>query len=125
PVKSNVTYELYQSQCLQRDGLIQSTTWATHPYASAGRERQEYKALGEVAFLDRKGEQFRQAVRAEPLDFLDRLAYRSLGATLWYVPLDRAAAARRPGALWLGRLAHPLPFLALRLLPFSARWHPL
>src|SRR5262249_16738081 len=36
PVKSNLAYELYQSQCLQPDGLIQSTTFGTHPYANAG-----------------------------------------------------------------------------------------
>ena len=36
-----------------------------------------------VALLDRP------AVRADPWDYLDRVAQRFLGATLWYVPLDR------------------------------------
>ncbi len=125
PVKSNLAYELYQSQCLTKDGLIQGSTWSTHPYASAGRERQEYKALGEMVFLDRKRERFLQALSADPLDFLDRVAYRFLGVTLWYVPLDRAAMARRPGALWLGRLTHPLPFLGLLVLLFASAWRPL
>src|SRR5258708_5575603 len=31
----------------QPDGLIQEKTFHRHPYASAGRERQEYKTLGE------------------------------------------------------------------------------
>src|SRR5205823_10525790 len=87
PVKSNLAYELYQSQCLQSDALIRGSTFATHPYANAnGRERQEYKRLGEMAFLDKKREVFRQAVAKDPLDFLDRVASRFLAATLWYEP---------------------------------------
>jgi hypothetical protein len=116
PVKSNLAYELYQSQCLQEDGLLQERTFRVHPYVSAGRERQEYKALGEVAFLEWKREQFRQAVQADPVDFLARVAVRFLGATLWYEPFDRASEARRPWALWLNRLVHPLPFLAVLVL---------
>ncbi len=125
PVKSNAAYELYQSQCLQRDGLIHHTTFATHPNSSAGRERREYKALGEIAFLDRKGEQFRQAVWADPLDFLDRAACRFLGATLWYEPFNPVAESKHPWSLWFSRLTHPLPFLGLLVLLIAGIWHPL
>ncbi len=120
PVKSNAAYELYQSQCLQPDGLLQGSTFGSHPWVSAGRERQEYKRLGEMAFLDRKKEQFWQAVRTDPEDFLDRVACRFLGATVWYVPMDRTGEARRPWTLWYCRLTHPLPFLAMLVLLFSA-----
>src|SRR5262249_27024206 len=65
-LKSNLAYELYQSQCLQPDGLIQGTTFISHPYGAATRERKEYDALGEAGFLDRKRLQFWQAVRADP-----------------------------------------------------------
>jgi hypothetical protein len=122
PVKSNLAYELYQSQCLQSDGLIQNKTFASHPYAAAGRERQEYKAAGEMVFLDHKREQFWQSVRADPLDFLDRVACRFLGTTLWYEPFDRVAEARRPWVLWSNRLAHPLPFLGFLVLIMTAPW---
>jgi len=125
PVKSNLAYELYQSQCLQPDGLIQNKTFATHPYGSASRERQEYKALGEMAFLDHKQEQFRAAVWADPLDFLDRAACRFLGATLLYEPFDRAGEAKKPWVLWLSRLAHPLPFLGFLVLTLTAVWRRL
>src|SRR5262249_14999166 len=108
PVKSNLAYELYQSQCLQPDGLIQDTTFSTHPYSSDGRERQEYKTLGEMAFLDRKRQRFREAVLADPGDFVERVADRFLGATLWYTPFDRAKEARDPRRLWAKRLTHPL-----------------
>jgi hypothetical protein len=125
PVKSNLAYELYQSQCLQKDGLIQATTFSIHPYGSNTRERKEYAALGEIAFLDRKREQFWEAVWADPQNFVTRAAYRFLGATLWYVPFDRPSEAKRPWTLWLCRLTHPLPFLALLTLVVSACWQRL
>ncbi|HJT78978.1 MAG TPA: hypothetical protein VJ739_17410 [Gemmataceae bacterium] len=126
PVKSNLAYELYQSQCLQKDGLLQGYTFSFHPYHAGTREGLEYSELGEAAYLDRKREQYWQAVRADPLNFLDRVACRLLGATLWYEPINRAAEARaRPWALRLSRLTYPLPFLGLLLLLLGAAWRPL
>jgi hypothetical protein len=125
PVKSNAAYELYQSQCLQPDGLLQAKTFQTHPYSWANRARRDYQQLGEMAFLDQKKALFWRAVQANPIDFLDRMASRFLGATLWYVPFDRNMAARRPWRFWLHRLTHPLPFLAVLILAFSSAWQPL
>jgi hypothetical protein len=125
PVKSNLAYELYQSQCLQPDGLMQRNTIGSHPYQSAGRERREYRALGEAALMDRKWRQFCQAVAADPLDFGRRVADRLLAATLWYVPFDRALEAKRPWLLWLRRLAHALPLVGLLTLAVASAWRPL
>jgi hypothetical protein len=128
PVKSNLAYELYQSQCLQRDGLIQRTTFSHHPGGATTADGVEYRELGEVAFLDRKRQQFLQAVWADPLDYLDRVACRFLGATLWYESFDRPNDARNwPWAVRVARLTHPLPFLAflvLMLTAVRARLHP-
>jgi hypothetical protein len=118
PMKSNLALELYQSQCLQADGLLQS--FQGHPGDANSPERREYRALGETAYLDRKGQQFRQAVWADPLDFCDRVASRCLAATLWYMPFNRTVEAKQPWGLWLKRLAHPLPFLALLVLVGTA-----
>jgi hypothetical protein len=120
PVKSNLAYELYQSQCLQPDGLIRRSTFAQHPGGGHTAEAREYDSLGESAYVARKAEQFRQAVWADPAGFLDRVAARFVGATLWYVPFDPPQEARRPWALWCSRLTHPLPFLALAVLILSA-----
>jgi hypothetical protein len=125
PVKSNLAYELYQSQCLQPDGLIQRSTFSTHPYGSPNRERQEYKRLGEMPFLDGKRQLFWQSVRSDPLEFIDRVACRFLGTTLWYIPFERNESVRRPVVFWVSRLTHPLPFLALLFLAGSAVWLPL
>jgi hypothetical protein len=126
PVKSNLAYELYQSQCLQPDGLIQVKTFLHHPGRTDNKEGQEYRSLGEIAYLDRKREQLWQAVWADPADFVDRVAYRLLGATLWYVPFDRAVEAKhRPVVFWTMRLIFPLPFLACLVLLFTGIRQPL
>jgi hypothetical protein len=126
PVKSNAAYELYQSQCLQPDGLIRAATFSTHPNNNAGgRERQEYQELGEMAFLDHKREQFWQAVRTDPQNFLDRVADRLLGTTVWYVPFNADEPKRRPWAYLINRIVYPLPFLAAVFLAASAVRRPL
>src|SRR5205807_7814520 len=101
PVKSNAAYELYQSQCLQPDGLIQNKTFPSHPHMAPGRERQQYKDLGEMAFLDQKRQRFWQSVSADPMGFVKRVADRFFGVTLWYVPFDRTGEATRLWLLWL------------------------
>jgi hypothetical protein len=125
PLKSNLAYELYQSQCLQPDGLIQITTFTKHPANAQTREGREYQALGETAYLDRKREQFWHAVRADPLDFAKRVAERFLGTTLWYVPFNRTAGAKRPWLLCAERAVYALPFLGLLVLVATAGRRPL
>jgi hypothetical protein len=120
PIKSNLAHELYQSQCLQPDGLIQRSTFREYVGRAHSAEARQYDALGEMVFLDRKGAQFRQAVAADPMDFLNRVSDRFLGTTLWYVPFDRAQAQQRPWLLWLHRLAYALPFVSLLILLASA-----
>jgi hypothetical protein len=125
-VKSNLAYELYQSQCLQKDGLLQGSTFSHHPHQKGTREGQEYTRLGEAAYLDQKREQYWQAVRADPVDFLDRVACRFMGVTLWYVPIHRVGEARaQPWEFRLTRLTYPLPFLAMLLLLLGSAWRPL
>lgn len=116
PLKSNLAYELYQSQCLQPDGLLQGPTFVLHPYGTKTLEGREYLARGEIDYLDRKREQFLQTVRADPADFARRIGDRFIGAALWYEPFERGQQGKRPFLLWLGRLTHPLPFLGLLVL---------
>jgi hypothetical protein len=127
PVKSNLAYELYQSHCLQSEGMLQGRTLGQHPYQRTSRERIAYDGLGETAYLDLKAKQFRAAVAADPVDLLDRVAARFLGATLWYVPMDRWPGDTTSWWLWGQRVAHPWPFLALFflvLVGIPERLHP-
>ncbi len=123
PVKSNLAYELYQSQCRQKDGLLRD--FHGHPYVSPGPDRRRYKEIGEMEFIDEKRGVFWQSVRNDPLDFADRVAYRFLGATLWYVPFNRSDVNDRPWVVWTSRLLHPLPFLAWLFLSFTVLWRRL
>jgi hypothetical protein len=125
PVKSNLFYEMYQTHCLQSEALLQASTFRFHPYRATRRERQEYNALGEAAFLERKRQQLWEAIVADPLNFFDRVANRFLGATLWYTSFQRDERVRRPWVFLMTRLIHPLPFLALLVLVFSAFWRRL
>jgi hypothetical protein len=120
PMKSNLAFELYQSQCLTSGGLL--TNFQQHPGGELNAEGREFSRLGEVAYMDRKWEQFWQSVAADPLDFGDRLSSRFLAATLWYTP---SGGPWRPWALWLKRVTHPLPFLSLCVLLFTSVGKPL
>jgi hypothetical protein len=123
PVKSNLAFELYQSQCLQRDGLLRN--FHSHPAGGGGPEGRVYRRLGEMAFMDRKWEQYWEAVRDHPIGSLNRIASRALGATLWYAPFDWREDPARSWLLWTKRLTHPLPFLALVFLVFTSIYQPL
>ncbi len=126
PVKSNLPFELYQSQCLQPDGILQPNSFPLHPSNSTSPEGKEYRQLGEVGYLDRKAKQFAEAVRQDPLDFARRVGQRFLAATLLYIPFDRQREpADRPLVVWLNRVLFPLPFLAALFLLASCRHYPL
>ncbi len=125
PIKSNAAYELYQSQCLIPDGLLQPNAFGSHPYGNAGRERRLYKELGELPFLDKKRELFWESVNKDPVDFLDRAACRFLGATLWYIPFNRDEIRNRRTFVWINRAIHPWPFVALLFLAATAVWQRL
>jgi hypothetical protein len=125
PVKSNAAYELYQSQVLTPDGLLQPNTFGSHPYGNPGRERSLYKQMGEIEFLDKKREMFWESVKKDPVEFFDRVACRFLGATLWYVPFNRGDVRDRAWMVWTNRVLHPLPFLGLLILAATAVWQRL
>lgn len=116
PIKSNLAYELYQSQCLQSDGVLQSSSFSIHPNSVHNDEGNQHQQLGEKAYLDRKWDTFLSSVQSDPSDFVARIVDRALAATLVYVPLQRGDEDRRPWSVWVGRVTHPLPFVMLILL---------
>ncbi|HEY1379430.1 MAG TPA: hypothetical protein VGF55_21690 [Gemmataceae bacterium] len=122
PIKSNLAFELYQSQCVQQGGVLHDPIFAFHPYVGHNAALTEYARLGETAFMDRKWQQFAQAVRANPTDFLERVWNRFVEATLVYVPFNASDEIRRPWRTWWARLVYPLPFVCLVGLLLTARW---
>jgi hypothetical protein len=123
PVKSNLAYELWQSQCLGPSGVLHG--FPGHPMAADNVERRDHARLGEIAYLDRKGELFRRAVQEDPLDFLERAGNRFLAATLVYTPFNRRDNERYPWRVGWTQVVYPLPFLGLILLLATAWWRPL
>jgi DNA-directed RNA polymerase subunit RPC12/RpoP len=104
PVKSNLAYELWQSQRKNEDGMLKGGSFSDHPYASPhGVQRREYKRMKEMPFLDEKKELFLQMVREDPLEYADRVAARFFGATLWYTPFSRGDLRDRPWVVWTYR----------------------
>ncbi len=125
PVKSNLAFELYQSQCLTDDGLLVRDTFYLHPYTTWNQERIEYAKLGENAYLDRKQGQFGSAVAGHPLDFFRRMGNRFVAATLRYTPFDEIEEWEIPDWVFLRRLVYPLPFVSILLLAGTSFWKPL
>lgn len=113
PVKSNLAYELYQSQCLQPDGVLQTKTFGSHPWAHNNKARRDYRKLGEIEFLKQKQDLFVEAVRKDPGDFVRRVGQRFVAVTLEYHPNDPVKEREEfPEALWATHVTYPLPFLA-------------
>ncbi|WP_157368935.1 hypothetical protein [Zavarzinella formosa] len=116
PVKSNLAYELYQSQLLNDEGRLKTKVFGTHPYAQNGTERAECAEKGEMAFLDAKRAAFWHAVRQNPMLFVRKAQDRLLAATVDYSPMDEQEY-QRPTVVTICYLLHPLPiFAAISLL---------
>ncbi len=121
PVKSNLFYEFYQSQCETQDGLVHESTFHNHPYGNR-YERERYEDVGEMEYLDGKRAQFLAAFRAKPPDFAVRVWNRFAAATVLFMPMDDHDS-NRPGSVWraLPKLCQPLPLLAIVVLLIAPR----
>lgn len=114
PIKSNGMYELWQSQCLDANGVLDSEAMSQHPWSSAGEQRRRYQEIGEMAFIREKAIEARAEIVQQPLAFLERVANRATAALIYYMPLrvvDEYYAGGWP-ILW-ARLVHPLPLMAI------------
>jgi hypothetical protein len=114
PLKSNLYFELYQSSVLEPDGVLRDITFRSHhPYMVAGPERQAYRTMGEMAYLDRYRVQFQAYLDRDPFDFLSKVGNRFLAATLVYYPHNEWEGGF---ALLASYAIHPLPFYGLTLM---------
>ena len=87
PIKSNATYEAWQSLCKDDDGLLDLRTLETHPWVCDGKERRDYRDLGEVTFVAEKQPEFLASLRQSPSEGVTRVIRRALVATQYYMPL--------------------------------------
>lgn len=119
PVKSNLAYELYQTQCLQGPGIINPAVFSTHPWAQQNDARRDYCLQGEMVFLEGKRQLFMDSVRSKPGEFLRKVSERFWGVMLIYVPEDDQDENAFP-LLKVGKaLFYALPFISWCILFFK------
>jgi hypothetical protein len=119
PVKSNLFFEVYQSNALARDGVLRDETGNTHPFRVAGTERSHYRKLGETAYLDEYRVRSFEFIRNDPVGYLARVKNRLLAATVVYYPFFRDDSKRQ---VLVRSLIYPLPFIGLATVIVTRAW---
>ncbi len=120
PIKSNLVYEVWQSQVLDDDGVLDVTSLGQHPWQSSGPQRQRYLAVGELQFIDERWGAVVESIRTRPTSLLEKIINRWGAACLLYRDLAPEWEAGR----WLTgikRFLFPLPLRALLLLVLLRR----
>lgn len=110
PIKSNSSFEFWQSQLVDDDGVLDHRTLHQHPWASGWEQRGQYQDLGEAGFLAAKRKQTWAAVQNAPMNYVRRAANRALAAWGWP---PRSNGPTPP--TWLA----PILYI-ISLLPFAA-----
>lgn len=111
PIKSNGAFEIWQSLCLDDDGLIDDVVTSRHPFPSQGPARLQYLRMGEIRFVESKWPEIFAVLRDNPMQVIDRIARRAVAALLAYYPYS-ASYERLKWPMLFKRIVHPLPFLA-------------
>jgi hypothetical protein len=119
PIKSNAAYELYQTLQFGDDGLVTDDVLSHHP-GRPGPEMNEYRDLGESAYLERKSEQARELLIRDPIHYVRQCITRLWAMFVWqdthYIDYDW------PIPHWFCRLVYPLPLLGLIAIVFKREW---
>jgi len=118
PVKSNLAFELYQSQCLEPDGVLRDVTALAYPFLNE-QERALYTDLGEMKYLEAKRGAFLDSVRQSPLSYCKRVANRFLAATILFRPYE---SSHGPVSKLLGKIIHPIPMIGMVLMLANPGW---
>jgi hypothetical protein len=118
PIKSNMFYELYQSNVLEPDGVLRLSTAYGHPLNDT-EERERYRELGEMRYVENARELFLGALGRDPVKYFERVGNRLLAVTVIYCPYSEYDAGL---SLLLGYLIHPLPFYGLLLTLMRPGW---
>lgn len=95
PAKSNLGYEAYLAQVETYRGVLSYKIFlARHPFAP-GPVQEEFRQLGEIRFVEKYGARARQAITADPVDYLRRVGFRLWNALIFTLPGHDAVAAGR------------------------------
>jgi hypothetical protein len=105
-------YEVWQSQCFDDDGVLDSGTIRRHPFPAPGEQRRRYVELGEVQFIAECASSAKRSIREQPHDFLNRIANRWMAACVYYMAYG-PSEVRLVWPMRYKRCVFPLPFLSL------------
>ncbi len=105
-------YELWQSQCVSKTGLLDLDTLSRQPFAGNGEQRTQYQMLGEIAFVEEKKTQVLQEIVDRPSSFLIRVARRAVAATSVYFPFEEPNESMEL-VVFANRFIFPIPFISL------------
>lgn len=81
-IKSNAGYELWQSQVIDGDGVLDSLSNHKHPWATKSQEFFEYKRVGEISFVRDRQREAIESITADPANYLMRFIKRGVAAFL-------------------------------------------
>ena len=117
PIKPNGMYELWQSQCLDSDGILDAQSLSEHPWVNGGEQRQRYQEIGEIAFIAEKGLEVEKSIRHNPLGLIERMVNRGIAALVFYTPFSRMEEYFAGGwpTFWAS-CVHPWPFVSIVVL---------
>lgn len=124
PIKSNAVYEIWQSQVLDDDGILDSLSAYQHPWGYDGPQRARYREVGEIAFVAERWEPSLNSMTQKPLDFPVRVLKRCYAACVYYFPTVQADEY----LAWptrFKRLIFPIPLLSILVVVcFRSRFEP-
>lgn len=125
PIKSNGSYEVWQSLCQDADGVLEGNTLRSfHPWPTNGPERKRYARLGEIGFLAEKRTESLNAIVNDPRDVARRVLRRFAAATVFFYPHFSEYATTQPVRVSLTRALFPIPFASWLFLLVSIRRKP-
>ena len=112
PIKSNSSFEIWQSLCIDTDGVLDAKVLSQHPWPLDGSERAKYVELGEIPFLEHKWHPIFESLRASPWSAVWKLRNRAIASLVYYFAY-RAQDEERVWPMRFKRIVFPVPFIAL------------
>jgi hypothetical protein len=119
PVKSNAVYELYQTLKYSEDGVVTEEALKHHP-GRPGIEQEEYRQLGESAYLSKKFEQAKELLADHPGRYLRHCVNRLWTMFVWGDSYFDNSVLPLPH--WFCRVVYPLPLLGLLAILIRRQW---
>jgi hypothetical protein len=131
-IKSNLFFDFYQANFLNRTGVLDASSFENHPMArtlgrsGGGRpDESQFVKMGESRYVHQFKKKSFERLSEDPDVYLRKLINRLLATTVYYHPYHREH--EHGWTLLLRRCVYPLPFVSLLLLLYlrAFRGHPL